>query len=124
MGRVAATGRKKKAYGISLDLDIIKKLESIAEYGGASRIVNQILRDHLDDYLAGKPSGGNVTTQDEVRRMIREEMAKLNLQPGPVLEQQKAPAETESPEPVTSETEKKVMSLLDDFLKMRDDDGS
>lgn len=121
MGRVAATGRKKKAYGLSLDLDIIKKLESIAEYGGASRIVNQILRDHLDDYLAGKPSSGGNVTQEEVRKMIREEMAKLNLQPGPVPEPQEATTETESSGAVTSETEKKVMSLLDDFLKMREE---
>lgn len=112
--------RAKQPYSISLKKEHIDRLEEAKkeEYGKGSRIVNQIFDDHLANYLAGKPSGAGIS-RDDIRQIIREELAKLQIQPGTTVtvirDGEQKPVE------VSKELENRVSSLLDDFLGMRED---
>lgn len=112
--------RAKQPYSISLKKEHIDRLEEAKkeEYGKGSRIVNQIFDDHLANYLAGKPSGAGIS-RDDIRQIIREELEKLQIQPGVTAagayEEQKQPVE------VSKELENRVMSVLDSFFGMREE---
>lgn len=72
--------RNKRRYPLSLDNDIVEKLDELKEkeYGLASRTVNQILRDHLDSYISGKPNQPLID-REEIRRILQEELSRIQI---------------------------------------------
>jgi hypothetical protein len=115
--------RNKLRYPVSLDADIVEKLEGLTkqEFGAGSRMVNRILRDHLDDYIAGKENPGTID-REEIRKILREELDRRQIQPVAGEEVEIGGDKTSETSKQTSIEDTMLDDMLNNFISMRKKD--
>ena len=69
------TGRKRIGVSLSLDINIAERLQELS-MRERSDIVNNIFKDHLEDYIAGKGGISQQMDEQKIRSIIQAELSR------------------------------------------------